>query len=84
MAVPKKRTSKSRKGMRRAHDKINFTAAVMVCPSCGELKLMHRVCESCGTYRGKQILDLGGEAEASESVDFASDAGEEAGADDAE
>ena len=28
MAVPKKRTSKSRKNMRRAHDALKFTAAV--------------------------------------------------------
>jgi large subunit ribosomal protein L32 len=56
MAVPKKRTSKSRKGMRRAHDKLNFTAAIMICPSCGELKRMHHICEACGVYRGKQVI----------------------------
>jgi large subunit ribosomal protein L32 len=56
MAVPKKRTSKRRKGMRRAHDHLTPTAASMICPSCGELKLMHHVCSSCGTYRGEQIL----------------------------
>jgi large subunit ribosomal protein L32 len=55
MAVPKKRTSKSRKGMRRSHHAIKANAAVMVCPSCGELKLMHRVCEACGTYKGAQV-----------------------------
>ena len=55
MAVPKKRTSKSRKGMRRSHHAIKANAAVMVCPSCGELKLMHRVCESCGIYKGAQV-----------------------------
>ena len=56
MAVPKKRTSKSRKGMRRSHDRIIHTAASMVCPDCGELKLMHRVCMPCGTYRGRQVF----------------------------
>jgi large subunit ribosomal protein L32 len=66
MAVPKKRTSKSRKGMRRAHDKLTFTAAVMVCPSCGDLKLMHRVCESCGAYRGKQIIGSSTAADSAE------------------
>lgn len=58
MAVPKKRTSKSRKGMRRAHDFIQHTAAAEACPSCGELKLRHHVCDACGTYRGKQILTV--------------------------
>ena len=56
MAVPKKRTSKSRKGMRRSHDALQFKAAVHDCPSCGELKLYHHVCEACGTYRGKQVI----------------------------
>jgi large subunit ribosomal protein L32 len=55
MAVPKKRTSKSRRGMRRAHDAISFTADVEVCDNCSALKLRHRVCEDCGYYKGKQI-----------------------------
>lgn len=57
MAVPKKRTSKSRKGMRRAHDFLEHTAAVEDCPNCGELKLRHHVCEACGAYRGLQIAE---------------------------
>ena len=56
MPVPKKRTSKSRKGMRRSHDGLTHTAAVTDCPECSELKLMHHVCPKCGTYRGKQVL----------------------------
>lgn len=56
MAVPKKRTSKTRKRMRRAHDFLTHTAAVEVCESCGAPKLRHHVCESCGTYRGTQVL----------------------------
>jgi len=56
MAVPKKRTSKSRKGMRRSHDAPQHTAASMVCPACGELKLMHRVCPACGAYRGTEVI----------------------------
>lgn len=58
MAVPKKRTSKSRKGMRRAHDFLKFTAAVETCPECAELKLRHHVCAACGAYRGRQVLDV--------------------------
>ena len=44
--------------MRRAHDALKFTAAAESCPDCGELKLRHRVCESCGTYRGMQVLEV--------------------------
>ncbi len=56
MAVPKKRTSKRRKGNRRAHDFLQHTAAVTYCDHCGEPKLMHHVCAACGTYRGLQLL----------------------------
>ena len=55
MAVPKKRTSASRRDMRRSHD--FFTAVQNItCSNCGEPVRMHRVCTSCGTYRGKQII----------------------------
>jgi large subunit ribosomal protein L32 len=27
------------------------------CPSCGEIKLPHRACPSCGTYRGRQVIE---------------------------
>lgn len=57
MAVPKKRMSRRRRDMRRAHDALKFTAAAEGCPECGELKLRHRVCESCGTYRGAQVIE---------------------------
>ena len=62
MPVPKKRTSKSVKGMRRSHDALTATAAVEVCDHCGELKQRHHVCGQCGWYRGRQVLDLGANA----------------------
>jgi large subunit ribosomal protein L32 len=58
MAVPKKRTSRARRDRRRAHDAIQFAAAIEACPSCGEPKLRHRVCSACGTYRGKQVIEV--------------------------
>jgi large subunit ribosomal protein L32 len=58
MAVPKKRASRARRDMRRAHDHLNFTAAVESCPNCGEPKLRHHLCNGCGQYRGKQILEV--------------------------
>jgi large subunit ribosomal protein L32 len=63
MAVPKKRTSRARRDKRRAHDHLEFTAAVEPCPSCGELKLRHRVCGACGTYRGIQVGPASASAE---------------------
>jgi large subunit ribosomal protein L32 len=43
--------------MRRAHDSISFNADVEVCDNCSALKLRHRVCEDCGYYKGKQIIE---------------------------
>ncbi|MCB0334368.1 MAG: 50S ribosomal protein L32 [Bdellovibrionales bacterium] len=57
MPVPKKRTSKSKRDMRRSHDAISRTFAV-VCPSCGEAKLRHRACPECGEYRGRKVLEV--------------------------
>lgn len=57
MAVPKKRTSKQRKRKRRTHYKAQ-TATLQECPRCGDPKLPHRVCPSCGFYRGEQVLDV--------------------------
>ena len=57
MAVPKKRTSKTRKRMRRSHHAIKATAAVDVCESCGAPKLRHHVCLECGKYRGTQVTE---------------------------
>lgn len=57
MAVPKKKTSKSRKNMRRAHDFLT-AKSVSVCPQCKSPKLPHRVCPSCGTYKGREVIDV--------------------------
>jgi len=61
MAVPKKKTSQSRKRMRRAHDFIGKTNH-MECSNCGSEKLPHHVCKSCGYYDGKQVLADGNKA----------------------
>jgi large subunit ribosomal protein L32 len=55
MAVPKKKTSRARRDMRRSHDGIKFSAASEYCPTCGEPKLRHHMCLACGTYRGLQV-----------------------------
>lgn len=56
MAVPKRKTSKSKRDMRRTHKK---TAGpnLMNCPQCSEAKLPHHACGSCGTYKGREVLD---------------------------
>ncbi|OQA28075.1 MAG: 50S ribosomal protein L32 [Verrucomicrobia bacterium ADurb.Bin345] len=55
MGVPKRKSSKNRTNRRfRSHKK--SIAAAKPCPKCGEPHLPHRVCPSCGTYRGRQVL----------------------------
>ena len=55
MAVPKRKTSKSRRDKRRATHKI-ASPVVATCSVCSAPKLPHRVCPSCGTYRGKRYI----------------------------
>lgn len=58
MAVPKQKQSKSRTRKRRAqHDKVSAKNIVW-CMNCGERKLPHRVCLSCGTYNGRQVIPI--------------------------
>ena len=55
MATPKRRTSRSKRNMRRAnHDRV--TAPNLVpCPNCGEPVVSHRACGACGQYKGRQV-----------------------------
>lgn len=56
MAVPKRRTSKSRRDKRRAHWKAMSAPSLVECPQCHEMKRPHYVCPSCGTYDGREVL----------------------------
>lgn len=54
MAVPKRKTSPSKRRMRRSH--LALTAVTSLeCPNCGELKRPHHVCGSCGHYDGREV-----------------------------
>ena len=55
MAVPKKKTSVSRRNMRRSHDALKGSNSIE-CPNCGAPKLSHHICGSCGHYRGRQVF----------------------------
>jgi len=63
VAVPKKKTSKSRRDSRRAnHDRMD-APAISDCPQCGAPVPPHHACPECGTYRGRQVLELKEEEE---------------------
>ncbi len=55
MAVPKKKTSKSRRNMRRSHHALEAQNIITDSYS-GEYRLSHRMCLVDGTYKGKQII----------------------------
>lgn len=56
MGVPKRRTSKAHKNQRRAMIKV-ASPAVISCPRCHEPKMPHRVCQACGYYRDREVLE---------------------------
>jgi large subunit ribosomal protein L32 len=57
MPHPKKRHTKAAKGQRRSHHALketNFTT----CSKCKEKVLPHRVCQKCGSYNSKQVIEI--------------------------
>jgi len=56
MAVPKSKISKSRRGMRRSHDRLDMNTYIEDAES-GELRRPHHIDLKTGMYRGRQILD---------------------------
>ncbi len=58
MPNPVKRHSRTRRNMRRAHDFLT-PPSTSKCPQCGKPKLPHRICEACGTYKGREVISVG-------------------------
>ncbi|MBC7981042.1 MAG: 50S ribosomal protein L32 [Armatimonadetes bacterium] len=57
MAVPKRRQSKSRQKMRRGANR--WRAPIFSsCSDCGATVPSHIACPSCGTYRGRKVLEV--------------------------
>jgi large subunit ribosomal protein L32 len=55
MAVPKKRTSRARRDKRRAQYRVR-PPRLNECPRCHSPRLPHRVCPTCGTYAGREVI----------------------------
>ena len=55
MAVPKGKTSKSRRDKRRANWKLEAPTLVK-CSKCSAFKVPHKVCGECGYYNGREVL----------------------------
>ena len=55
MAVPKRKTTRSRAGKRRSHIKLN-TKNLIEDKDSGEMRLSHHVDMTTGMYNGKKIF----------------------------
>ena len=56
MAVPKRKTSKSKRNMRRSHDKVTISG-MSRCPECDAMMRPHHACPECGQYRGREVVE---------------------------
>lgn len=57
MGTPKQRQTTARRDKRRANfglKKINLSK----CQKCGRPVLSHRCCSGCGTYAGREVIDV--------------------------
>ena len=55
MAVPKRKTSPSKRNMRRSHDSIS-NLNIIEDKESGEPRLSHKIDLSTGMYKGRQVL----------------------------
>ena len=65
MAVPKRKSSKARKNKRRSNVWKISAPAFSKCPNCGALTVPHRVCKNCGFYKGREVIKMDPEVNAS-------------------
>jgi len=56
MPVPKRRQSKARRDKRRSQDALT-APTYTTCQNCNETVRPHHLCEKCGFYKGKKIID---------------------------
>lgn len=68
MAVPKKKTSKSKRDMRRSHDALT-AINVVIDKVTGEYKLPHHVSKEDGMYNGKKMLATKNKTSVDNAVD---------------
>lgn len=55
--LPKRKYAKARQGKRRAH--LGLKPPVLIeCPQCHSPKLPHRACPTCGSYAGREVIEI--------------------------
>lgn len=54
-ALPKHKVSRHQRGNRR-REQVLKAPTLVICSNCGDLMQNHRVCKTCGYYRGRQVI----------------------------
>lgn len=55
--LPKRKYAKARQGKRRNHLKLS-PPQLESCPQCHSPKLPHHVCPTCGSYAGREVVEI--------------------------
>ncbi len=56
-ALPKRKTAKARRDKRRSHFGLTLPP-LDYCPQCHNPKLPHHVCPTCGSYAGREVIEV--------------------------
>ena len=56
-ALPKRKYAKARQGKRRGHLGLSSPSSE-ICPQCNSPKLPHHVCPTCGSYNGREVIEI--------------------------
>ncbi len=57
MPLPKQKHTKSRRNRRRSHLALKVLGLTK-CLKCGQAILPHQACKNCGTYQGREVIDV--------------------------
>ena len=51
------RVTRSHTGNRRSHHALT-APRLSTCADCGEMHVRHHICDNCGKYRGREVIDM--------------------------
>ncbi|MDD5590741.1 MAG: 50S ribosomal protein L32 [Dehalococcoidales bacterium] len=57
-ALPKRKYAKARQGKRRVNLRVIPVTQLGSCSQCNSPKLPHHVCPTCGTYDGREVIEI--------------------------
>jgi large subunit ribosomal protein L32 len=57
MPVPKRKASKARRNRRKSANQVVTASSFMDCKNCNDVCMPHQVCQNCGFYGGKKVME---------------------------